>query len=233
MNCDGRLDPLHSVLHDIWLEKLNAARKDGRMGPWISTIHPRKLGCELLEGSMHGSLNLCQTAIFSDQTKGILRLPLGHLTHPEYADEKVVAEVGVLKLLRERTTILVPVVRAWGRAADNVLGLGPFILMDVVEGVSGSDLLSDYRAGFGTRLLRKDISERKLELLFRQLAQFQLELFSLDFDSLSSVPIPEEGVAAPKRPLTWKAHKILHRGAIDTFGMASRHTPGHFMLTGV
>jgi hypothetical protein len=23
--------------------------------------------------------------------------------------------------------------------------------------------------------------------------------------------------------LTWKAHKILHRGAVDTFGMASRH----------
>ena len=79
------------------------------MGPWISTIHPQRLGCELLEDSMSGPSTLARQ---SSSATGILRLPLGGLTHPEYADEKVVAEVRVLKLLQVRTTIQVPVVRA-------------------------------------------------------------------------------------------------------------------------
>lgn len=61
----------------------------------------------------------------------------------DYADEKVAMEVTALNLIRSSTTIPVPEVQAWGSAAQNRLGLGPFIMMDFIEGMSLNELLWD------------------------------------------------------------------------------------------
>jgi hypothetical protein len=46
-------------------------------------------------------------------------------------------EVAVINLIRDKSTIPVPNIQAWGDAAENPLGLGPFILMEFIqEGVS-------------------------------------------------------------------------------------------------
>ncbi|KAK3368547.1 hypothetical protein B0H63DRAFT_534811 [Podospora didyma] len=47
-----------------------------------------------------------------------------------------------------------------GLAADNPLGLGPFIMMDFVDGVTLNDFLKDLKAERLTRLTREDITRR-------------------------------------------------------------------------
>lgn len=161
----------------------------------------------------------------------MVRFPrVGKVHDDEYADEKVAIEVRALSLIRKRTTIPVPEIQAWGSAADNSLGLGAFIMMDFVNGVCLNDLLTDPNEAEPTRLLREDISDGDIEVIYRQFANFLLQLFSLDFDSIGSLPSPEAEPESPmpKRPLTYKAHDILHNGGVDVFGTACRsRVPSH------
>ncbi|KAI9035681.1 uncharacterized protein KD926_003125 [Aspergillus affinis] len=138
----------------------------------------------------------------------------------DYVDEKVAMEVTALGLFRKRTTIPVPTVHAWGPAAINLLGLGPFIMMDFIDGVSLSDLLRDPDAEWPSRVMREDISESDIEYIYRQLANFLLQLFKLDFDRIGSLTPPhtEFQSSIPLRPLTFKAHSILQNGGVNSFG---------------
>jgi aminoglycoside phosphotransferase (APT) family kinase protein len=138
----------------------------------------------------------------------------------DYANEKVAMEVTALRLIYDRTTIPVPRVQAWGLAAENPLALGPFIIMDFINGVSLSDLLKDPNAECPTRLVREDIGDSDLEIINRQLANFLLQLYKIDFDKMGSLPWPKDKPQndIPARPLTFKAHCILQNGGVNTFG---------------
>lgn len=140
-----------------------------------------------------------------------------------YADEKVAMEVTALSIIRSRTTIPVLKIQVWGPAASNPLGLGPFIMMDFIDGVSLSDLLQDPNAESPSRAMKEDISDSEVEAIYRQLANFLLQLFKLDFDWISSLPYlqPESQRHTLPQPLTFKAHSILQNGGVDTFGMPS------------
>ncbi|TQB67622.1 hypothetical protein MPDQ_005106 [Monascus purpureus] len=137
-----------------------------------------------------------------------------------YADEKVAMEVTALSIIRSRTTIPVLKIQVWGPAASNPLGLGPFIMMDFIDGVSLSDLLQDPNAESPSRAMKEDISDSEVEAIYRQLANFLLQLFKLDFDWISSLPYlqPESQRHTLPQPLTFKAHSILQNGGVDTFG---------------
>lgn len=215
MNVDERLELIHKAQTDHWVDKVNAARLDGRLAKWLSTFHPDGLPCLLEGGCIHGSYNLCQKAAFSDGTVWLLRIPIVGNVCDEHADEKVAMEVEVLSLLREKTTIPIPHIKAWGLAIDNPLGLGPFIMMNFIDGVSVSHLL---RKDKQTRLLKSDISDGDIEFLYKQFAYIQLQLFQLDFDRIGSLPTPKTGFPVPIRPLTFKVHDILQTGGVDTFG---------------
>jgi hypothetical protein len=126
-------------------------------------------------------------------------------------------EVAVINLIRDKSTIPVPNIQAWGVAAENPLGLGPFILMELIqEGVSLHDLLKDVNSG--TRLLRDDLSDQEIETIYRQFANFLLRLFKLDFDYMGNLHSPHPELRFPSQPLTWKVHDILQTGGVDTFG---------------
>lgn len=84
--------------------------------------------------------------IFNDSKAWMVRFPRVGRVCDKYTDEKVGMEVAALSLIRNNTAIPVPRVQAWGLAASNPLGLGPFIIMDFIEGVSLSDLLQDPNA---------------------------------------------------------------------------------------
>lgn len=158
--------------------------------------------------------------VFSDSTAWMVRFPRVGMVCDDYADEKVAMEVTALSLIRNRTTIPVPRVQAWGLAASNPLGLGPFIMMDFINGVSFSDLLKDHNAERPSRVMKEDISDNDIETIYRQLANFLLQLFELDFDRIGSLPSPQAETQnpTPPRPLTFKAHSILQNGGVDTFG---------------
>lgn len=164
--------------------------------------------------------------VFSDNSAWMVRFPRAGMVNDDYADEKVAIEVATLNLIRNRTSVPVPKIWAWGSAGSNKLGLGPFIMMDFVDGVSLSELLQDPNAERPTRLMREDISDRDVELIYRQLATFLLQLFKLDFDQIGCLPSPEDGAASPtpRRPLTFKAHSILQNGGVDTFGTTDDST---------
>ena len=133
----------------------------------------------------------------------------------QHADEKVHMEVEALDLIRKRTTIPVPEVKAWGHSRQNPLGLGPFLIIEFIQGTRLSQILTKPNS----RLLRGDISDNDLDTLYRQMAYFMLQLFEINFDCIGSLPTPRTGASVPIRPLSWKVHDILHTGGVDTFGV--------------
>ena len=219
MDYDRRKHLIQGVQKDDWIDKVNAARVDGQMCSWITTLHPHQLQCGFDGGFLNGSYNLCQKFRFSDNTTWILRFPRVGAICEAYADEKVAIEVEVLSLIRERTSIPVPEVYSWGLAADNPLGLGAYILMEFIEGTTLNHLLQDPNPTVDSRLIKEDISDSDIELLFRQISCIQLQLFELDFDRIGSLPTSKTGFPAPTRPLTWKVHEIIQTGGVNTFGI--------------
>ncbi|OJI82034.1 hypothetical protein ASPTUDRAFT_175578 [Aspergillus tubingensis CBS 134.48] len=222
MDTNASVDLIHEVQGQLWVDKVNETHRLGRLCPWVSTFHPDKLPCEL-EGSFHhGAFNAGMKMVFSDNTVWMVRFPRVGKICDDYTDEKVAMEVAALGLIRERTAIPVPRVRAWGPAASNPLGLGPFIIMDFIDGVSLSDLLQDHSAERPSRLMREDISDHNVEIIYRQMAGFLLQLFRLDFEQIGSLPPPPLTEAhhftSLPRPLTFKVHSILQNGGVNTFG---------------
>ncbi|KAJ9256316.1 hypothetical protein DTO195F2_5892 [Paecilomyces variotii] len=220
METNELIDLAHEMQGQLWVNKVNEAQRTGRLCQWVSTFHPNRLPCQLDGTFHHGAFNAGMKMVFSDNTAWMVRFPRVGRVCDRYADEKVAMEVAALDLIRNRTTIPVPRVQAWGRAASNPLGLGPFVMMDFVDGVNLSDLLQDPNAERPSRVIKENISDSDIEIIYRQLANFLLQLFKLDFDYIGSLPLPqaEFQTPTPPRPLTFKAHSILQNGGIDTFG---------------
>ncbi|KUJ07302.1 uncharacterized protein LY89DRAFT_677923 [Mollisia scopiformis] len=188
----------------------------------VSTFHPERLHCQIEGGFLHGSYNVGQKVVFSDGTAWLVRFPRVGNVCDEYGDEKVAMEVEALSLIREKTTIPVPQIKGWGLAASNPLDLGPFIIMDFIEGVSLNSLLKDPDAELDTRLMKEDISDNDIEFIYRQFANFLLQLFKLDFDRIGSLPSPKTKFPVSIRPMTFKAHDIMQTGGVNTFGDRSK-----------
>src|SRR6266480_1097052 len=165
MYTDKRLDIKHNREKIFWLGNIRDARVSDSLAEWVSTFHSNGLSCHFEGLFFNGSFNLGQKAVFSDGTAWLVRFPIVGNVCEELADEKVAMEVEALSLLREKTTIPVPQVKAWGRAVDNTLGLGPFIILDFIDGVSAGTLL---RTDKEARLLKEDISNYDIEFIYRQ-----------------------------------------------------------------
>ncbi|KAL8783685.1 MAG: hypothetical protein Q9195_009310 [Heterodermia aff. obscurata] len=164
-------------------------------------------------GIRGGAFNYCIEVSF-DQDEGVeahwlMRFPIpGAVMHPE---AKVRHEVAVMRYLYENTTIPVPRVVAWGTAEDNIFeGVGPFIIMEFVQGKSlyevlkGTPIKEVFRplsadeylkelqrkaeAGEGdNEVLSPLIDDKILALVYRQLAIVYLELSEHSFDKIGSL----------------------------------------------
>ncbi|THC87445.1 hypothetical protein EYZ11_013107 [Aspergillus tanneri] len=220
MDTNALIDLVHEMEGQLWVDKVNETHRTSRLCQWVSTFHPDKLACQLDGTFHHGAFNAGMKMVFSDSTTWMVRFPRVGMVCDNYTDEKVAMEVTALSLIHNKTTIPVPRVRAWGPAANNPLGLGPFIMMDFVNGVGLGDLLRDPNAERPSRVMREDISDSDIEVIYRQLANFLLQLFKLNFDRIGSLPSPQAEAESltPPRPLTFKAHSILQNGGVNTFG---------------
>ncbi|CAG7922453.1 unnamed protein product [Penicillium olsonii] len=220
METNVLLNLVHVAQDQVWVDKVNETHMTSRLCPWVSTFHPDKLPC-VLEGAFHnGAFNAGVKMVFTDKSAWMVRFPRFGMVCEDYTDEKVAMEVSALNIIRDTTTIPVPKVRAWGYAASNGLGLGPFIMMNFIDGVGLSSLLQDPKAENSSRVVREDISDSDIEIIYRQLANFLLQILKLDFDQIGSLPSPQTECPrpTPPRPLTFKAETILHDGGVDTFG---------------
>lgn len=116
-----------------------------------------------------------------------------------------------MKYLYEKTSIPVPKIIAWGTAEDNIFeGVGPFIIMEFVEGESLYEVLRGVpleevfrkksadeffkelarkaKAGEGdNELLSPEIDDATLEIVYRQIANVYLELSEHNFDQIGSL----------------------------------------------
>lgn len=73
--------------------------------------------------------------------KVLIRFPLPGRTYEQWREEKVRNEVMVIDYLRKSTTIPLPQVLSWGLARESPQQLGPFIIMEFVNGTDLDELL--------------------------------------------------------------------------------------------
>lgn len=168
---------------------------------WVTSFHPKKLPCQTASGFLNGSYNLGQKFAFDDGTIWFLRLPRARNILPEYADENVAMEVEALHLVREKTSIPVPEIYAWGFAGENEPELGPFILMSFIDGVCRRDVIG---SDDGSRLLRESVPDSDVKYIHRKMADCMLQLFKIDFDQIGNLPTSITRFNAPSRPLSEK-----------------------------
>ncbi|KAJ5106666.1 hypothetical protein N7456_003341 [Penicillium angulare] len=91
---------------------------------------------------LKGSFNISFRYNFSDGGPDVLiRFPKPGHTATAYRDEKVANEVQIMDYLLQNTDIPLPRVHSWGLTAESPQQLGPFIIMDYVNGTLLSTIL--------------------------------------------------------------------------------------------
>lgn len=134
-------------------------------------------------------------------------------------------EVALIVLIRHNTTIPVPEIYGHGTALENPTGLGPFILMDWVDGVRMKDQLQETTALETPPIdveINPDLSEDTLKNLYSEMSMVLHELWMLDFDRIGT---PELG----DTPDTWRVnHRPLthaHNETAQRDGVPVQLTP--------
>ena len=98
-----------------------------------------------------------------------------------------------MKYVAANTTLPVPHVYTWGTAAENPLGLGPFIIMDYIEHHRRMSFAMRDEAKIVTSTLDRSIAPERLEFLLAQMADIVLQLSSLSFPRIGSLVEAEDG----------------------------------------
>jgi len=97
--------------------------------------------------------------------------------------------------VKSHTTIPVPAIHHWGLSKDNPLGLGAFIIMEFIAGMSLRNILTE-ETDPDSKILKSDFPDEKLRILYRQIADFHLQLYQLNFSSISALSIGDDGKIA-------------------------------------
>ena len=205
MDTDESLEMVIEIKGSYWWYGLQ--QRESRLPAWVTGFHPQKMACEFEGAWIRGSFNVARKVVFTNREAWMVRFPMNGKASTALLEEKVAQEVAALRLIRENTDIPVPEVKAWGLAKDNSLGLGPFIIEEFVEGESLKKCLCKPGSG----LLSDGIEDERVEVIYRQLARFMLQLFKLNFSQIGPLPTESESTSRPQ-PLTIKAHEIYRLG---------------------
>ncbi|KAI1429747.1 phosphotransferase family protein [Xylaria sp. FL1777] len=150
---------------------------------------------ELMHSAVRGGYNVVYRLEYKDGSSVVMRIPIKGIV--PFPDEKVRYEVATMRYVAASTTIPVPHVYHYGTAAENPLGLGPFIIMDYIEHHQNMsrELLDPKRPANERPVLDPDIGEEKLEFLYSQVANILLQLSSLKFPRIGSLIENEDGIS--------------------------------------
>lgn len=193
MDWDDRVLLDNNVSFLLWIRKYDKAREE-RLTDCVSTLRDGRLPCRLVtreSDDSRGAYNMNCKVVFDNGEKWMIRFPM--VGKVMYADEKVEIEVTTMKLIRQQTNIPVPDVKAWGLAADNPLGIGPFIMMEFIEGIGVDEILQNPDA----RIMREDINQDTVETILKQTVGFQLQLQKLNFPRIGSISSNLTGSSEP------------------------------------
>ncbi|KAF1916447.1 hypothetical protein BDU57DRAFT_556679 [Ampelomyces quisqualis] len=166
--------------------------------------------CEVLT-TYHGSFNWSCSVRFKDGITWLVRFAVPGKVMD--GDAKVAREVATMYYVKSHTTIPVPAIHHWGLSKDNPLGLGAFIIMDFIAGMSLRNILTD-ETDPDSKILKSDFPDEKLRILYRQTVDFHLQSYQLDFSSIGALAIGNDGrIAVNAKPLTLKMQEIeAHSG---------------------
>ncbi|KAL3603001.1 hypothetical protein FPOAC2_07318 [Fusarium poae] len=117
-----------------------------------------------------------------------------------------------MRYVAANTTIPIPKIYHWGTAEENPLGLGPFMIIDYIEHETTlSHVLNDTSLDpTDSHSLDPNISDEKLEFLYRQMASIVLQLSTLSFPKIGSLVESDEGhISVAGRPLMQNMNSIL------------------------
>lgn len=158
-----------------------------------------------------GSFNICIHVRFKDAgPDAIIRFTKAGVT--AFRDEKVEKEVQVMKFLSQNTTIPLPRLISWGLTADSPRQLGPYIIMDYVEGTNLSEILKKPTLDKQEKhILNPDIDDTTLDIIYRQIAGFMLQLYEFDFTHIGSISEDRCGSntwSVTGRPLTYNMNEL-------------------------
>ncbi|KAK8177123.1 kinase-like domain-containing protein [Phyllosticta citrichinensis] len=215
MDFDENTETNHTVRTIKWIEQCRAREAD--LPNWMASFRPGHSCSRLNRLPLAGSFNFYFIFEFDDGVKWLARFPIpGRTMDP---DGKLRREVAVIKHIQANTSIPVPAIHFWGMSADNNLGLGPFMIMDYVDGLKLGELWKDPTASRLSRHLKKDISDRDLRIVHRQMARFLLELYKLRFDKIGSLVMDDDGqMSVQGPPLTWTMQEIEAHSGIKAGG---------------
>ncbi|KZL78205.1 phosphotransferase enzyme family protein [Colletotrichum tofieldiae] len=125
-------------------------------------------GTGYYDGFLKGSFNISLVVQRADSEEHvIICFPVPGNIHEPWRDEKVENKVMVMRHLRDLTSIPVPLVRDWGLTENSPQHLGPFIIMDFVEGQDLSDLLQQPTENKEDAIvLDPDVNNAKLDFVY-------------------------------------------------------------------
>ncbi|KAF2685632.1 phosphotransferase enzyme family protein-like protein [Lentithecium fluviatile CBS 122367] len=182
-----------------WLSQVIDAKRD--IVTFVASRQPGNPAAEF-DGYLKGSFNLSLIVKFSDgQSRAVIRFPKPGHTAVDVRGEKVRNEVHFLEFLLEKTTIPVPKVFSWGTTEESPNELGPFIIMEFVEGVSLATLLKEpTKTEQDEVILATEVDDAKLDSVYEQLADYMLQLSQLQFSMI--------GTTVTDRPLTYNMNEL-------------------------
>jgi Phosphotransferase enzyme family len=194
---------------EAWLERVFASRdeivtfvagrrEEGKAGEFVRYLK--------------GSFNLSLCIKFNDEgPDAIIRFPKPGHTATALRDEKVFNEVQFMKYLSQNTTIPLPRVIDWGLTEESPQQLGPFIIMDYVDGTRLSTLLKQPTENDQEDVvLNPEIDDITLDILYDQIADYIVQLSELDFNSIGSISEdPTSNTwSVTGRPLTYNMNEL-------------------------
>lgn len=192
-----------------WIRRLIAARDD--VVAFVDARLDGK-GTGKYLGFFKGSFNLSFHIGFGGQQRDVLiRFAKPGHTHTPWRAEKVTNEVHAIQYLHQHTTIPVPCIRCWGLAEDSPHQLGPFIIMDFVDGVRLSTFLKQPSEDEDADLvLNPNIKDETLDTIYNQLADYVLQLSRLSFSRIGAISHDDSGNwAVSSRPLTFDMNELV------------------------
>ena len=174
-------------------------------------------------GFLKGSFNIGVIVNHGNRGSAVIRFPTPGRTYEPWRAEKVRNEVMVIEYLREHTTIPLPNIRFWGLGEESPGGLGPFIVMDFVNGTDLDELLKQpTEDNHQDIILDPDIDEAKLDIIYDQVADYMLQLSRLTFPRIGAVSKDSEWMGD-----CWQTLDLQHERLGNEHRLPSRSIPYH------
>lgn len=211
-----------------WLEKVIDSKNE-----IVNFVASRQEGGKAGEFVRYfrGSFNLSLHIRFHDVGSSvIIRFPKPGHTATALRDEKVTNEVQFMKFLAQKTMIPLPRVISWGLTKESPQQLGPFIIMEYIDGIRLSIYLKQPTENDQEDVvLKPDIDDAILDTIYDQIADYMVQLSELDFTGIGAISeVHTSNVwSVTGRPLTYNMNELA---TVSGYPM-DKFTTTHFSST--